>query len=44
MIREAVGDTRLHELRARGEAMDWNQTSAYACAHIDELLTSAAEQ
>jgi len=40
LIVEALGETRMRELRSQGEAMDRDQASAYARTHIAEYLAT----
>ena len=40
LLVETVGEARMRELRAQGEAMDRDQASAYARTHIAEYLAT----
>jgi hypothetical protein len=40
----ALGEPRMRELRAQGEAMDEDQICTFARRHIDEFLTSHTDQ
>jgi hypothetical protein len=41
VIRDTLGDARLRELRAEGEAMDYDQAVAYALSHVEQCLNPA---
>jgi hypothetical protein len=40
LVIEAIGEQRMRELRSEGEAIDSDQASSYARAHIDEYVAT----
>ena len=44
LLVDAIGEAKMRELRAEGEAMDHDQASAYARTHIAEYLATLAPE